>query len=83
MVQYLLTPAPTVIERAADYFEREDPAAIARLWRQFDYIWIASPLAPDAVASLSRLSSKMSVAGLYYLHPSTAGITPERIDLSN
>jgi hypothetical protein len=57
MLQYLLAPTPTVVERSADFLQGDDAASIAAAWRRFDYVWIASPLTPEGAAGLARFSA--------------------------
>jgi hypothetical protein len=72
LVQFLLAPTPAVIERSPQFFEN-DAASVAASWKAFEYLWIASPLTPEAAAGLARFSAGNVTAPLYRVRSATSG----------
>ena len=56
LVQFLLAPTPTAMEHSDRFLQNDDAASIAAAWRGFAFVWIASPLTPEAAAGLARFS---------------------------
>ncbi len=73
MVQYLLVPTPTAVERSERFLQTEEAARIAAVWRPFQYVWISDLPSPDAAAGLARFSGGAATAGLYRVRSSTSG----------
>jgi hypothetical protein len=73
MVQYLLVPTPTAVERSDRFLQTEDAARIAAVWRPFQYVWISDLPSPAAAAGLARFSGGAATAGLYRVRSSTSG----------
>ncbi len=71
VVQFLLAPTPAAIERSPQFFEN-DAASVAASWRESEYVWIATPLTPEASAGLARFSAD-ATAGLYHVRRSRSG----------
>lgn len=72
MVRFLLAPTPTAMEGSERFLQNDDMASIAASWRGFEYVWIASPLTPEAAAGLARFSGGVVTAPLYRIQSSTS-----------
>ncbi len=72
VMQYLLSPTPTVVEHS-EAFLQSDAASIAAVWSGFEYVWIAVPLTPEAAAAFARFGAGEATAGLFRVHPSRGG----------
>ena len=72
-VLFLLAPTPAVVERSDRFFRVKDTGSIAGVWSVFDYVWIASPLTPEAAAGFARFDTGNATAGLFRVHVSTSG----------
>jgi hypothetical protein len=46
LLQYLMTPTPTYVERDKEFLAR-DSASILEEWSKFDYVWLPSELEPE------------------------------------
>jgi hypothetical protein len=64
MVQYLLVPTPTAVERS-ERFLQADAGRVAAVWAPFQYVWIADLPSPEAGIGLARFSGGTAGAGLY------------------
>ena len=72
ITKFLLTPTPTSMEGSERFLE-DDAASIAAAWRDYDYLWIASPLTPETAAGLARFSGGVTTAPLYRVLASPNG----------
>lgn len=72
LLQFLLTPAPTTIERSADFL-RLHRSALFEVWRRFDYLWFAGPVEPRIAQLLGELDGGKPMSPLFRVHSNDAG----------
>jgi hypothetical protein len=73
MVRFLLAPTPAAMEGSDRFLQNDDAASIAAAWHGFAFVWIASPLTPEAAAGLARFSGGVTTAPLYRIRSSPSG----------
>jgi len=72
LLQFLLTPAPTSIERSTDFL-RQDRSALFQVWRKYDYLWFAGPVDPGFAQMLGELAGGGPMTQLFRVHTDDAG----------
>lgn len=82
LMQYLLSPTPTTIERSPAFLEQGLADIVAR-WKDFDYIWFPNGLEPAEATKLESLLGAQSATGrMYRVEPGTSGtVTVSAIEL--
>ncbi len=72
LVRFLFSPTPAVIETSERFLQNAEAAEVAAAWQRFDYVWIASPLTPEAAAGLSRFT-EVATAPFYLVRRDAGG----------
>jgi hypothetical protein len=73
MALYLFAPTPAVVETSETFLQNANAASVAETLSAFEYLWIASPLTPEASAGLARFSAGNVTAPLYRVRPAVSG----------
>lgn len=72
LIQFLLTPAPTSIERSAEFLQQER-SALFQVWRKYDYLWFAGPVDPGFAQMLSELAGGGPMTQLFRVRTDDSG----------
>jgi len=73
MALFLFAPTPAAVETSETFLQNADAVSVAESLRASEYLWIASPLTPEAAAGLARFSAGNITAPLYRVRSAANG----------
>jgi hypothetical protein len=74
LLQYLMAPTPTYVERGKEFLERP-PADVLADWSKFDYVWLPAELPPDVANRFGEVAGVRLTDRLFTVSTDESGKT--------